>query len=530
MSVHRFDFLVIGSGIAGLWFTYKVSRYGTVLVITKKEDTESNTNYAQGGIAAAVAEDDSPDIHYEDTLAAGQGLAKPEVVRLVVDAGPALVRELADLGVEFSTHRNAHGVAHFDLGQEGGHRRRRIVHAQDHTGLAIEHGLVRTVRSATGVTISEQHFALDVLVDERGRCSGATVLDHRSGRIETVLAGTTLLATGGIGQAYQHTTNPPIATGDGIAMGFRAGASIANMEFIQFHPTALWGSDIDGRTFLVSEAVRGEGAILRTQDGATFMERYHPDGSLAPRDAVARAIDSELKRRGEQYVLLDATHLDAERTRQRFPHIYETCLRFGIDITRQPIPVVPAAHYVCGGLLVNSWAETTVPGLFAAGECACTGLHGANRLASNSLLEALVFADRAAQKAGADRPQGRRHAVCEKQDQIIGAQSGVAGQRAEAVRAELRQLMWDYAGIVRSDVGLAKAAARLAELAAEVESEPATGVHALETRNLLTVARLIVGCARRRPESRGLHFNQDHPDKNDHYRKDTVVTRQDPLG
>ena len=525
MERPKFDYLVIGSGIAGLWFAYRASRRGSVLVITKKEDTESNTNYAQGGIAAAVAEDDSPEVHFQDTVVAGQGLADPKVVRMVVDAGPALVRELNKLGVDFSTYLDSHGTQHFDLGQEGGHHRRRIVHARDHTGFEIEHALVRAVRSSPGVTVTEQHFASDLILDEEDRCRGVQVLDTQTGKMEQVFASATLLAAGGVGQAYLHTTNPPIATGDGIAMGYRAGARVANMEFIQFHPTALHGSDVSGRTFLISEAVRGEGAILRTKDGETFMERYHPDGSLAPRDAVALAIDSELKERREQYVLLDATHLDPERTRKRFPNIYETCLRFGIDMTRQPIPVVPAAHYVCGGLAVNARAETTVPGLYAAGECACTGLHGANRLASNSLLEALVFSDRAAQEAiqiTGDKcriPAPASDAIrpCPPDERDVAA-----------VREELKRLMWDSAGIVRTDVGLEAAATRLAQMedtAGEVLAQ--RSVCCIETANLLTVSRLVVKCARLRQESRGLHFNKDHPHKDSRFEKDTTVTRED---
>ena len=513
------DFLVIGSGIAGLWFALRAGRRGSVLVITKKQDTESNTNYAQGGIAAAEAENDSPRLHREDTEAVGAGLAHPDVVELVTEAGPALVRELFEAGVRFTTYRDSHGQLRFDLGREGGHHRRRIVHAQDFTGFEIERGLLGAVRASGSIGLSEHHYAFELLKDGTGRCSGVRVLDTETGTEEVVRAGVTLLATGGIGQAYRHTTNPRIATGDGIAMGFRAGARVGNMEFIQFHPTALYGSEVDGRAFLISEAVRGEGAILRTNDGTAFMEGYHPDGSLAPRDVVARAIDTELRQRGEEFVLLDATHLDPDRVVERFPNIRRTCLEFGIDITRQPIPVVPAAHYVCGGLAVNSWGETSVPGLFAAGECAFTGLHGANRLASNSLLEALVFADRAAQRAGRQEPPS-------------GSGTGVPPRRfvapdepaAAAVRAELRGLMSECAGIVRNDAALERASGVLAGLAGRHAGLARTAsVPCLETWNLLTAGRLIVECARRRPESRGLHFNQDHPSTDEALKHDTTL-------
>ncbi|MBM3314880.1 L-aspartate oxidase [candidate division WOR-3 bacterium] len=522
MAVHECDFLVVGSGIAGLWFAYRAAALGSVLVITKKQDTESNTNYAQGGIAAAVAEDDSAEIHGRDTLATGQGLAGPEIVELVTEAGPALVRELAGLGVGFVTYTDAQGRSQFDLGREGGHHRRRILHARDATGFEIERGLLSAVRCRPSVRFSEDHFCLDLALDEAGRCAGASVLNVHSGAVETVRARLVLLATGGIGQAYRHTTNPLIATGDGIAMGFRAGCRVANMEFIQFHPTALYGSNASGQGFLISEAVRGEGALLRTKDGRAFMEDYHPDGSLAPRDAVARAVDAEMKKRREEFVLLDATMLSPDTVRNRFPRIAETCLRFGIDMTRQPIPVVPAAHYVCGGLAVNSWAETSIGGLYAAGECACTGLHGANRLASNSLLEALVFADRAARRVRDTELPASGRPVSLPDSRPAGRHEQAAGE----VRAALQKVMWDKAAIVRSDRGLAAAEDELAALAREaaafesVPSEPCR-----EAMNLLAVSRLVVASARRRSESRGLHYNIDHPATDEKFAADTVVTR-----
>ena len=524
-----FDFLVIGSGMAGLWFSHRVSRQGTVLLVTKKEDTESNTNYAQGGIAAAVDSDDSARLHYEDTIRVGGGISHPDIVKLVTEAGPALVRELHDLGVPFNTYADAAGNERFDLGQEGGHRRRRIVHARDFTGAEIEHGLLKAVRANPNVTMLEEHFAVDLVRAEDGRCCGARVLDKSSGNIETLAARVCLLATGGMGQAWLHTTNPRIATGDGVAMGFRAGARIANMEFVQFHPTSLFGHLLQGRAFLISEAVRGEGAILRTRDGHAFMPAYHPDADLEPRDVVARAIATELKLRGGDYVLLDATHLDPKRLRERFPNISETCLKLGIDITRQPIPVVPAAHYLCGGIQTNDWAETSVAGLFAAGECACSGLHGANRLASNSLLEALVMADRAAHKAAEQCKM--QNAECKMPEPSSAPASSFshsdldAGHVAE-LRRRLAKRMWQNAGIVRNDKGLAEARSDLLTLAAESDSL-GRSVAGMELRNLVAASLLVVECALRRPESRGLHYNEDHSQPDDGYRHDTVISREE---
>jgi L-aspartate oxidase len=520
------DFLGIGSGMAGLWFAYRASRHGRVVLITKKEDSESNTNYAQGGIAAAMDSDDSSQLHCEDTLRAGAGIAHPDVVRLVTESGPRLVRELSGLGVPFDTYADGSGTEHFDLGQEGGHRRRRIVHARDFTGAEIERGLLRAVRSNSNVTILEQHFAIDLVLDRRGRCCGVLAIDKSNGKVGLVQARVCLLAAGGMGQAWLHTTNPGIATGDGIAMGYRAGARITNMEFVQFHPTSLHGHRLEDRAFLVSEAVRGEGAVLRTRDGHAFMPGYHPDAELAPRDVVARAIASELRLRGGDYVLLDVTHLDPKRLRARFPNISETCLRLGIDITRQPIPVVPAAHYVCGGLQTSDRAETSVPGLFAVGECACSGLHGANRLASNSLLEALVMADRAAELAVTEardaEPDLRDHELEVRSHEPIGA--GADDARAAELRRGLQGRMWESAGIVRTDAGLAKARNELESLAAEA-SGLRQSVTVIELQNLLTASRLVVECALRRQESRGLHYNEDHPKPDDRYRQDTVIGR-----
>jgi len=516
--------------MAGLWFSHRAGRHGSVLLVTKKADTESNTNYAQGGIAAAVASDDSAQLHYEDTLRAGASIAHPDVVRLITEAGPGLVRELFSLGVPFNTYADGSGNEHFDLGQEGGHRRRRIVHAQDFTGVEIERGLLGAVRADPKVTMLQEHFVVDLALSGDGRCCGAFVLDTSSGSVEFVRARMCLLATGGMGQAWLHTTNPEIATGDGVAMGYRAGARIANMEFVQFHPTSMYGHRLEGRAFLISEAVRGEGAILRTRDGHAFMPEYHPDADLAPRDVVARAIATELRLRGGDYVLLDATHLDPTRLRERFPNISETCLKLGIDITRQPIPVVPAAHYICGGIETNDWAETSVPGLFAAGECACSGLHGANRLASNSLLEALVMADRAAERAAREvqstesRIQNLESRVQSPESrQPSASRQPTSDERVAELRRRLQSRMWQSAGIVRTDAGLAEARLELRQLTAEAESL-ASSVAGMELRNLLAVSFLVVECALRRPESRGLHCNEDHPRPDDRYQHDTVIS------
>jgi L-aspartate oxidase len=531
------DFLVLGSGIAGLWFSYRVAEAGKVTIVTKKSDTDSNTNYAQGGIAAAFGMDDSPDLHIQDTIRAGEGLCHEAVVRLVASDGPRLVKELSDVGVNFDTYTDSHGDRHFQLAREGGHLRHRIVHAKDYTGQEVEHGLVRAVKSHPNVSLLQDHFADELLMSKQGACRGCSMVSEADGTRSEVQAGCTLLATGGIGQVYAVTTNPPIATGDGIAMAFRAGARVANMEFIQFHPTALYGHRLDGRAFLITEAARGEGGLLKTRDGKTFMERYHELGNLAPRDVVARAVDSEMKKRNEDFVLLDMTHLDPERVRTRFPNIYQQCLKFGIDIVKQPIPVVPAAHYVCGGIETDAFGQTSIPGLFAAGECACSGLHGANRLASNSLLEALVMADRAAGEAMengecriVNSERSRTQGVEDSRNPVDSARTPEPLDPGTlSLAEELRSLMSRNAAIVRTDAGLAEAEERLQELARtlkqQVEQNPAD-IPTLQLRNMMTVAELIIRSARQRKESRGLHYNRDYPNRDDvHFRHDTVLMR-----
>lgn len=530
----RFDYLVLGSGIAGLSFALKVADHGRVAVVTKKQRAESNTNYAQGGIAAVMSSEDSVELHVQDTLLAGAGLCREHVVRTAVTEGPSRIAELVRYGMRFSEREvpGGGGAKEFDLGREGGHSKRRIVHAKDMTGREAERALLSAVAGCSSIETFEDHLAIDLITSNKlgrpgpNRCYGAYVLNRSTGAVDTFVAPVTVLATGGCGKVYLYTTNPDIATGDGLAMAYRAGAAVANMEFVQFHPTCLYHPK--AKSFLISEAVRGEGGVLKTLDGEVFMERYHPRKSLAPRDVVARAIDNEMKRAGTSHVWLDITHKPAPFTMERFPNIYETCLSYGIDITKEPIPVVPAAHYQCGGVLTGLDGETEIEGLLAIGEVACTGLHGANRLASNSLLEALVFAHRAAQRVKAQPP--------DPVDIVPPAwQSGQATDADEMVVVshnwdEIRRLMWDYVGIVRTDKRLRRALKRIANLQDEIHEYYwdflVTG-DLLELRNIATVAELIVRCALQRPESRGLHYNVDHPDSNpDWAQRDTVVCRQ----
>jgi L-aspartate oxidase len=504
---HQFDYLVLGSGIAGLSFALQAARHGTVALLSKRGRSESNTAYAQGGIAAVFGPQDSFEQHIQDTLTAGGGLCREEAVRVTVTEGPARVRELIELGAEFTRDASEFG---YHLTREGGHSQRRVVHAADLTGMEVERTLLR-VSADAGVQFFEDHHAIDFILASRlgapsERVLGAYALDTRSGQVHSFLARAVLVATGGAGKVYLYTTNPDVATGDGLAMAHRAGAAVANLEFIQFHPTCLYHPE--AKNFLISEALRGEGGILRNKAGEAFMERYDPRKELAPRDVVARSIDSELKRRGDDSAFLDMTHLGKAFLVEHFPHIYTTCRAFGFDMAVTPIPVVPAAHYVCGGVCTDLMGHTTLPGLLAAGEVACTGLHGANRLASNSLLEGLVFGHRAADAARAIAAESPRPPPVPDWDpgRAVPPDEGVIVKQNWD---EIRHLMWNYVGIVRTDKRLARAQRRLDNLAGEIQ-EYYWGYlvdrDVLELRNLAEVARLIVACAQERKESRGLHY------------------------
>ena len=511
----RYDALVIGGGIAGLSFALKFAPHGRVAVLTKVQRTEGSTAYAQGGIASVLDEGDSFEAHIQDTLSAGAGLCKREAVELTVRSAPQRLRELVEIGARFSPGEHGH---EFDLTREGGHTRRRIVHAQDLTGREVLRALLAaTDRQRPQIEVLEGHLAIDLIRSDRvgasgsPRCVGAYVLDSVSGEVRTFLAKVVVLASGGSGKVYLYTTNPDVATGDGVAMAYRAGATIANMEFMQFHPTCLYHPL--AKSFLISEAVRGEGGLLRLRSGAAFMDRYHPMGNLAPRDVVARAIDAEMKRTGDDHVVLDATHLPRPYLLERFPNIYATCREYGIDMAVQPIPVVPAAHYQCGGVQTDLGARTDLPGLLAIGEVASTGLHGANRLASNSLLEGLVFAHEAV--ATARQLSGELEAF----DGAPPWNPGKAVDSDESVVVshnweEVRRTMWNYVGIVRTDKRLARARRRIEMLREEIHEyywNTRVTADLLELRNLAEVARLVVECAQHRRESRGLHTTLDHP-------------------
>jgi L-aspartate oxidase len=530
-AMKEYDFAVIGSGIAGLSFALKAAKHGSVAVITKRKGADTNTAWAQGGIACVTSDEDSFGLHVRDTLEAGAGLCDEAVVRMIVTEGPERIRELAELGLQFD-EREIGGHRELDLGKEGGHSKRRVLHVQDVTGRQIEETLLRELGRQSHVQLLENHMAVDLITAAKlgfateDRSLGVYVLDEKTGDVETIRSDRIVLATGGCGKVYLYTTNPDVATGDGVAMAWRAGVEIANMEFIQFHPTCLFHPE--AKSFLISEAVRGEGGILRNNRGEDFMKRYDPRGSLAPRDIVARAIDAEIKRSGAKCVFLDITHKPAEFIRERFPHIYQTCLRFGIDMLKQPIPVVPAAHYQCGGIKTDINGATNLPGLYAIGEVACTGLHGANRLASNSLLEGLVVAHRAAAAAVATR-SARKQKV-----PLPEWKSGNVQDVDELVVIyhnwdEIRRLMWDYVGIVRTDKRLQRASARLRNLQREIREfywNFKVSVDLLELRNLAAVAALIVDSALCRKESRGLHYTLDYPKAdNRDFKRDTLLSR-----
>lgn len=519
----RSDILVLGSGIAGLSFALKAAESGRrVVLLTKRALREANTAYAQGGIASVLDENDSFLSHMEDTLTAGAGLCKPEVVEAVVSEGPACIADLLRWGVHFS-RRGRGSKSGFDLTREGGHSARRILHAADLTGHEIERALADRVAKHPKISIFEWHHGVD-LIARRGEVMGAFALEVKTGRVRTFLAKATILATGGGSKVYLYTTNPDVATGDGLAMAYRAGAKVANMEFFQFHPTCLFHSQ--AKRFLISEAVRGEGGVLKDTKGRAFMGRFHPLKDLAPRDVVARAIDAVMKESGDDCVHLDITHKPAVWIRKRFPHIYKTCLSFGIDMTRQRIPVVPAAHFMCGGVQTDLNGATSIKRLYAVGEVASTGLHGANRLASNSLLEGLVIASRA-EKYLASALKGLPSWFKEPK-----WKTGHAVDSNEAVVVtqnwdEIRRFMWNYVGIVRTNKRLERAANRISLLKEEIAQyywDFLITADLLELRNIATVAELVIKSAMARKESRGLHYNVDYP-RTDEEAKDTVLRR-----
>lgn len=521
------DYLVIGSGVAGLFFALRAAAAGTVNVVTKRGGSDTNTNLAQGGIAAVLSDEDSFGRHIEDTLTCGAGICHRDVVELVVREAPARIRDLAELGVDFT--RDGERLA---LGREGGHSARRIVFSRDRTGQAIQDALLQRALEHPNISFFTNHMAVDLIMDRHlaagqgtpATVYGAYVLDVDRDRVERFAAGRTVLATGGAGKVYLYTSNPDVATGDGLAMAYRAGARIANLEFVQFHPTCLYHPD--AKSFLLSETLRGEGGILKRADGFAFMSEYHPDRDLAPRDIVARAIDREMKTTGAKCVYLDMTHLDAGHVRERFPHIHAQCKAFGIDITAEPIPVVPATHYFCGGVDVDSCGRSSLDRLLALGEVSHSGLHGANRLASNSLLEAVVFAERAAEMVVGDKK-----AVVPLPEIKPWEEVRVDGLLESVIIDhdwdEARRIMWDYVGIVRNDQRLDIALQRITLLAETVEAvywKYHPNQDLLELRNVVIVGELVIRSALQRKESRGLHYTESYPERNDgDYGHDTII-------
>ena len=519
----RTDYLIVGSGLSGLFLATKLARIGQVLVITKKRKSDSNSSNAQGGIAVVISAEDSAEKHIQDTLVAGDGLCKEPAVRKVVENAPRLVQELIDIGVPFT--RNEQGD--FDLGMEGGHSYRRVIHAGDVTGNVIQETLLGYIESDfPDIEIRENTIAINV-VDVDGRCIGVHALDENSGNVLTIEARHTIIATGGAGKVYLYTSNPDIATGDGIAMAYRAGATIGNMEFFQFHPTCLYHPK--AKSFLISEALRGEGGVLINHLGERFMPKYHEKAELAPRDVVSRAIDQEMKIHGIDNVYLDISFKPAEFIIERFPTIYAKCLSFGIDITKEPIPVVPAAHFTCGGIMASLDGMTNIERLSAVGEASCTGLHGANRLASNSLLECLVMADFTAKRLSDE--------MSEKQppfEHVRDWETGSATESREAVVVkndwdEIRTIMWNFAGVVRSTRSLTRAKARIDLILNEIKDyywDYLLTSDLIELRHLAQVADLIIRSALSRPESRGTHYMIDFPDKQPEYEnRDTILKR-----
>lgn len=517
------DFLIVGSGLSGLFLSTKLARLGQVLVITKKRKTDSNSSNAQGGIAVVISAEDSAEKHIQDTLVAGDGLCKEPVVRQVVENAPRLVQELIDIGVPFT--KNEHGD--YDLGLEGGHSHRRVIHAGDVTGNVVQETLLGYIESdIPDIEIRENTIAVNLL-DIDGRCIGVHALDEDSGNVLSIEARHTIIATGGAGKVYLYTSNPDIATGDGIALAYRAGAAIGNMEFFQFHPTVLFHPK--AKSFLISEALRGEGGVLINHLGERFMPKYHEKAELAPRDVVSRAIDQEMKINGIDNVFLDISFKPANFIIERFPTIYAKCLSLGIDITKEPIPVVPAAHFTCGGIVAKLDGTTSIKRLGAIGEASCTGLHGANRLASNSLLECLVTADLTANRI-AKEVETRGLPQFEP---VRDWETGTATESREAVVVkndwdEIRTIMWNFAGVVRSMRSLTRAKARIDLILDEIKDyywEYLLTSDLIELRHLAQVADLIIRSALSRPESRGTHYMIDFPDKQPGTPMDTILKR-----
>ena len=530
------DYLIIGSGIAGLSLALKAALVGTVNIVTKKETMDASTNYAQGGIASVLDPNDSFDLHIADTLESGAGLCNEQIVRMVVTNGPDMIKELISLGVNFSHNKTQ--ADRLDLTQEGGHSRRRIVHTKDLTGQEVERALIHNVEKNKNITIYENHMAIDLITaskfirrglstnETEETCWGAYVLDIITGEVNTFPSRITVLATGGAGKVYLYTSNPDIATGDGVAIGYRAGAKVANMEFVQFHPTCLHHPM--EKNFLISESVRGEGGRLIDKKGNHFMEHYHPLKDLALRDVVARSIDAELKKSGDECVYLDISHRPRDFIKNRFPNIYNRCLELNIDITKEPIPVVPAAHYMCGGILTDKRGHTNIDNLYAIGEVAYTGLHGANRLASNSLIEALVFAqfsfeDSAKIISGKDDYKLPHIPLWDTGSATDSDESVIVSHNWD----EVRRLMWNYVGIVRTNKRLVRAMRRIEVIQQEIKDYYWGFIitrDLLELRNLATVAELIIVSATMRKESRGLHYNLDYMERDDkNWRHDTVI-------
>ena len=527
--VHRTRYLILGSGLAGLYVALETADRGPVTLLTKVATASSNTRWAQGGISAVFADGDSIQSHVEDTLRVGAGLCHPEMVELAAERGPLLVDRLVQrYGVRFD-RVGGEEDAPFELGREGGHSHRRIVHHQDMTGAEMVRALTEAVQAHPNITVLEHHMVVDLLswtkVDGSRGCFGVYALNVRTGQVSAFVSPVTVLATGGAGKVYRYTSNPDVATADGIAMAYRIGAEVGNLEFMQFHPTCLYHPE--AKSFLISEALRGEGGILRRRDGSELMKGRHPLESLAPRDVVAREIDADLKRTGEACVLLDMTHLDPDFIVHRFPGIHARCITLGIDMRKQGIPVIPAAHYMCGGVLVDTHGRTSVPGLLAVGEVAMTGMHGACRLASNSLLEAVVGASTAAEIADEyGRPPPSVVSQWNERDAVQSDEAVMVSANWEEVRA----LMWNFVGIVRSDKRLERARRRIELIREEIREyywRFRVTRDLLELRNISLVGHLIIECARRRRESRGLHYNLDHPDLSPAFAQDTILHKQE---